>query len=87
MRNVIIKVRFIWGGIWVQGYLLELCEGMLLLGKKAVYNQSAESEILTQLNLSITLADIVMVGAALSRESIAHECAPAAMSNMFDEKV
>lgn len=80
-------MRFIWGGIWVQGYLLELCEGMLLLGKKAVYNQSAESEILTQLNLSITLADIVMVGAALSRESIAHECAPAAMSNMFDEKL
>ena len=75
------------GGIGSQGYLLELCEGMLLLGKKAVYNQSAESEILTQLNLSSTLADIVMVGAALSRESIAHECAPAEMSNMFDEKL
>ena len=26
-----------------------------------------------------------MVGAALSRECIAHECAPTEMSNMFDE--
>ena len=29
----------------------------------------------------------VMVGAALSRECIAHECAPTEISNMADEKV
>jgi len=28
-----------------------------------------------------------MVGAALSRECIAHECAPTEISNMFDENV
>jgi hypothetical protein len=60
---------------------------VVLLGKKAVYSHSAESEILPQLNLSISLSDIVMVGAALSREFIAHECAPTEMSNMFDENV
>jgi hypothetical protein len=60
---------------------------VVLLGKKAVYSPRAESEILPQLNLSISLSDIVMVGAALSREFIAHECAPTEMSNMFDENV
>lgn len=30
------------------------------------------------------LSDIVTVGAALSREWIAHECPPTAMSDMFD---
>ena len=55
---------------------------MLLLGKKAVYSHSAESEILTQLNLSLSLSYRVMVGAALSREFIAHECAPTEISNM-----
>ena len=60
---------------------------MLLLGKKAVYSHSGESEILTQLKLSISLSGIVMVGAALSRECIAHECAPTGMSNMFDENL
>jgi len=58
---------------------------VLLLGKKAVYSHSAESEILTQLNLSICLSDII-VGAALSRECIAHECAPNEMSNMLTRK-
>ena len=43
--------------------------------------------MLIQLNLSISLSDTVMVGAALSRECIAHECAPTEMSNMFDENV
>ena len=42
---------------------------------------------LYQLNLSTFLSDRVMVGAALSRECIAHECAPTAMPNMFDENV
>ena len=60
---------------------------MLLLGKKAVYSHSEESEILIQLNPSISLADIVMVGAALSREFIAHECAPTEMPNIFDESL
>ena len=60
---------------------------MVQLGKKAVYSHSEENEILTPLNLSISLSDIVMVGAALSREFIAHECAPTEMSNMFDENV
>jgi hypothetical protein len=32
--------------------------------------------MLTQLHPSISLSDRVMVGAALSREFIAHECAP-----------
>jgi hypothetical protein len=47
----------------------------------------AERQIIIQLNPSISLADRVMVGAALSRECIAHECAPTEMSNMFDENV
>jgi hypothetical protein len=52
-----------------------------------VYSHGAESEILTQLNLSSSLVDIPMVGAALSRDCIAHECAPTEMSNRFDENV
>ena len=66
---------------------IKLIASVLLLGKKAVYRHRAECEILTQLNPSISLADIVMVGAALSRECIEHECAPTEMSNMFDENL
>jgi hypothetical protein len=66
---------------------IKLIAGVLLLGKKAVYSHSGESEILTQLKLSISLSDIVLVGAALSRECIAHECAPTEISNMFDGNV
>ena len=52
---------------------------------KKQFIDSAEGEILTQLHPSISLSDRGMVGAALSRECIAHECAPTEMSNMFDE--
>jgi hypothetical protein len=68
-------------------FFIKLIAGVLLLGKKAVYSHSAECEILIQLNPSISLADIVMVGAALSREFIAHECAPTEMPNIFDESL
>ena len=49
--------------------------------------ENPRQEILSQLNPSISLSNRVMVGAALSREFIAHECAPTEISNMFDENV
>jgi hypothetical protein len=58
----------------------------LCLARLAAYSHKScyISQVLPQLHLSISLSDRVLVGAALSREFIAHECAPTEISNMFD---